>query len=567
MANAPFLTLFVALWARIRWVLTTVLLGIAAGYAGVWIADRQGMRPNAGEVSEDFMVALLMIALPSIIGAAAVLLAHSDAENLSLAVPARIHRMPLATWKIALALLVFGMGVAALLALAGTLPALWLLNVDFAWWLPVLTAMTIVAVAQLWAYAFGNASPWVAAASFVLFVVVFTWLGRSPFFVQFATMGSPALNVAVAAAVLIAVFFVMWSVVSVQRRGGWTANIRRKAQASVPVRRRPPFSSAGKAQFWFEWRQYGLLLPMFVGGMAVAYFLGLPLVVGVFRISNVTGRSADEPLFHIDWYSSAQFITTGLGLSALIGSIMVGGVMFMRGGHWNSQSNYLVTRPLSLVRISNARIYAMLASAALALAILVILVLGLEMVTRLRGESTGLLVFLHQGYEQLPRLFVFGMFAGGLLLMMWTFAWSASYLYIMGVFAVLVLPPLAVIWGSALFGLSDVSEATAQMETLVPYLNWTAAVLVMAGLLAMAWVADEKCRLHPAMPWAAAGVWIAYSYAFVHYTQKWDAGIQAREWAMRFPHPVNWPVWIAVSTLPLVPLFLHPLLLERIRHR
>ena len=65
----------------------------------------------------------------------------------------------------------------------------------------------------------------------------------------------------------------------------------------------------------------------------------------------------------------------------------------------------------------------------------------------------------------------------------------------------------------------------------------------------------------------SAALWVAYSAAFVNYVTRFDAPINAQEWYVRFPHPVNWPLWIAASVVPLVPAVLHPLLLERVRHQ
>jgi len=567
-----FQTFSLSLWKRSRAILGLVLIGIALAYVGIWFADQQGLRPGAGRAEEDFTVALLLIALPCIVAAASVLLANSDAENLYIALPPRTLRLPLHTWKIAAALVGFGAGMSALVALAATLPALWLFNVDFAWWLPVLTAATITVLAQLWAYTFGNAHPRVAIASFVLYFGALSWVARQPFFVRLSTgdgsVGGPLfLNLLLFAAAIALVGGLIGVVVRVQRHGGWSFGMPRVSVAATRRMTRKPFRSPRHAQFWFEWRQYGLLLPVYVGGVAAAYFIGLPLVVGVFRISDVTGGSSNEPLFHIDWFTSAQFITTGLGLAALIGGIMVGGVMFMRAGHWNSQSNYLLTRPLTLARIADARVYVMLASACAALALLLGLVGLLELVTRLQGETTGLGPFLYQGYEALPKTLVYTVFWGALLLMMWTFAWSASYVYILGIFAVLVVPPMSVVWAGALFGITSIESAQGITERLLPYLYWSGSILCIAGLLGMAWRANTRNLLHPAIPTLSVLAWIAYSYVFIEYVEKWDVGIQAQDWATRFPHPVEWSVWVGASILPLVPLYLHPLLLERIRHQ
>lgn len=572
MRGRPTLTFALSLWTRSRTIFIMLLVGIALAYIGIWFADQQGLRPGAGRAEEDFTIALLLIALPCIVSAASVLLANSDAENLYIALPPRILRLPLRTWKITAGLVGFGAGMSALVALAATLPALWLLNVDFAWWLPVFTAATITVLAQLWAYTFGNAHPRVAIASFVLYFGAISWVARQPFFVSLSTGneggdGSFPVNLVLFLGAIAVVGILIAGVVRVQRHGGWSFGVPRTEPAKTTKRMRRPFPSPWHAQFWFEWRQYGMLLPVYVGGVALAYFIGLPLVVGVFRISDVTGQSSGESLFNISWFTSAQFITTGLGLAVLIGSIMVGGVMFMRGGHWNSQSNYLLTRPLTLTRIANARVYVMIVSAAAGLAVLIGLVGLMELIARAQGETAGFSQFIYQGYETLPLALVQVVFWGALLLMMWTFAWSASYVYILSIFAVLVLPPLAVVWAGALFGVTSIEAAEETTRRILPYLYWSGSVLCIVGLLVMAWHANTKRLLHWAVPTLSVALWLAYSFIFVYYVEMWEVDIEAKDWYTRFPHPVEWSIWLGVSVLPLVPLYLHPLLLERIRHQ
>jgi hypothetical protein len=139
--------------------------------------------------------------------------------------------------------------------------------------------------------------------------------------------------------------------------------------------------------------------------------------------------------------------------------------------------------------------------------------------------------------------------------------------YLIGAAVLLIVPPLAVNWGAALFGLQEIDAAKAWMEKWLPVLEWTAAAAIVIGFLVMAWMADSRGLLNRALPWVSAALWVAYSYAFVYWVQHFDPPAQAREWYVRFPHPVIWPFWVGASVAPLVPLVLHPLLLERVRHR
>ncbi len=560
-------TVYAGLWRRVRQIFILVIAGIAAAYALVWLADAQGMLPQQRDNSGGFMIAFLIIGVSGLVGGAGVLLANSDAERLELALPQRVLRMPMRTGKLAFIHMIFGMTVAAAIAILATLPAFWVLEVDFAWWMPLATAAALMPLIQLWAYTMGNAGLRAALISFVLYFGGFAWLSQRPAFVELLKNGELVKTVTSLVFFLAGVYALLWAVIAVQRRGGWAASLPRRGVEFAVGRQRRPFHSNRAAQFWFEWRQYGMLLPAYVGGAAAAYFVGMPLVVGVFRMTNVTGTSAGEPLFRIDWLSSAQYIWMGLALSAFVGSLLVGGVMFMRGGHWNSASNYLLTRPLTLSRISNARILVLGTGAMIALFELVAITGAIEGVVRLNGESTGFGFFLHQGYEQLPLWLTVAMHFGFLLVLMWACAWPVSFVFAVGGFAVLTLPLLGAIWGGALLGILEPDTAKERAAELGSIGNWISAALIVFGLLAMAWVANRRGFIHPVLPWLCTGIWLVYSWAFVHFMTRWEVIAGAQEWYIRFPHPINWPLWVGVSVVPLLPFFLHPLMMARIRNR
>jgi len=558
---------YAGLWRRLRPIFLLVMVGTAGAYALVWLADMQGLRPRGRDDSGDFMIAFLIIGVSGLVGAAGVLLANSDAEKLELALPQRVLRMPMRTWKLVLVHVVFGIDVAAIIALVATLPAFWTLRVDFAWWMPAMVAAALMPLIQLWAYAVGNAGLRVGLVSFVLYFGGLAWLAQRQFFTELLASGGLAKNAALLALFWAGVFALLWAVAVVQRRGGWAASLPRRAVVVAAVRPKRPFRSSTATQFWFEWRQYGMLLPAYVGGTAAAYFVGMPLVVGVFRMTNVTGKSSSEPLFRIDWFSSAQYIWMGLFLSAFIGSLLVGGVMFMRGGHWNSASNYLLTRPLTLSRISNARMLVLGTGAVLALGELVAATAAIEGLVRMYGDSTGFGGFLHQGYELLPMWFTVALHFGFLFVLMWACAWPVSFVFAIGGFAVLTLPMLGGVWGAALLGGIDADRAKSILAEWGPIANWISATLVVFGLLALAWAANRRRFVHPIIPWLCAVIWFAYSWAFAHFMSQWVVPQGIQEWYVRFPHPINWPLWAGISVVPLLPFFLHPLMLARIRNR
>jgi len=76
------------------------------------------------------------------------------------------------------------------------------------------------------------------------------------------------------AALAVAVFLLAWRHIIRLRCGGSERRARRLepliASAAGAYRRRTPFASPVAAQFWFEWRCSGLVLPLLVGGVLVA---------------------------------------------------------------------------------------------------------------------------------------------------------------------------------------------------------------------------------------------------------------------------------------------------------
>ena len=564
-------TVFWGQWRKNRWLLLAILGSIAAAYALLGIIDQRGLRENAGNPAEDFLVALLLISVPSLVAAAAVLLGHSDSERLHIALPPRVLRLPLTTSKLVGVFLAFGVFVAVGISTAATIPAIFMLNVDFPWWAPVLTAVMATAFLQLWAYTFGNASPRVALLSFTLCFALFAWVARRPALVQLTTEGGSVIAVLLVAAQLAVVFALAVWVTTILRGGGWAGRFGILNPASTIVRRkRRPFRSKRAAQFWYEWRLFGSLLPVYVSGVAIAYFFGLPLVIGIFRISDTTGNSSAEgieALFSISWFTSAQFVTTGITLSAVIGAVIVSGIMFMRAGHWNSQSDFLLTRPLSIQRIATARISMMFASTAVAFLLFLVSLAAVTALLNATGETLSFVSFLHQGYEHLPAAYPLAFFWGGVFLILWMASWSINSVWVLCILALVHAPPIAAIWSLALLGTLSITDAQTISYAAVYICNWIASAILLAGLLWMAYQSEKK-RIIPAhYTWIAALLWITYSGAFYYFVGEWDIPPSAKEWAIRFPNPVNWSIWIGVSALPLTPLFLQPLLLEHARHR
>ena len=151
--------------------------------------------------------------------------------------------------------------------------------------------------------------------------------------------------------------------------------------------------------------------------------------------------------------------------------------------------------------------------------------------------------------------------------MMWLGAWSINFVWVLYVLALTHAAPIALIWGFYLFG--DLHPADARLLTgaVVRVVNWIGSAFLVAGLLWMAYQSNRKRLIHPAYTWIAAVLWLAYSAAFILYAVEWEVIPTAKDWVIRFPHPVQWSIWLGISALPITPLFLQPLLLDRVRHQ
>ena len=97
--------------------------------------------------------------------------------------------------------------------------------------------------------------------------------------------------------------------------------------------------------------------------------------------------------------------------------------------------------------------------------------------------------------------------------------------------------------------------------------NWIASAILVLGFLWMAYQSEKRRLVHPSYTWIAAALWITYASVFYYFVNEWDVSPESQDWAVRFPNPVNWSIWIGISALPITPLFLQPLLLDYARHR
>jgi polyhydroxybutyrate depolymerase len=116
----------------------------------------------------------------------------------------------------------------------------------------------------------------------------------------------------------------------------------RGAAAGRAGRRRPPFTSAARAQFWFDWRQHGRALPVWVA-IVLPFELALLFIAGADLPRLVTG-------------TLAAILLTPPFLAAFTAPPV------REAGGGSGLSTFAATRPLATATLAAARLKAALAS-------------------------------------------------------------------------------------------------------------------------------------------------------------------------------------------------------------
>jgi hypothetical protein len=210
--------------------------------------------------------------------------------------PYRLFSLPVATWL--LVVLPMSLGVAAVEL------------VYFSWMKLVFTHDPLARpgwlVGLIGAYmVFYQTILWSLAGFRILRIIVLGLIGTSfvgvaflPAFAKYVS--SPWLSEKVLIAMFVALslmaFVISWICVARQRFGGghrrnWLKALIDRVGDALP-RRSKDFSSSVGAQFWFEWRRFGLLLPLCIGAMLI-------LVIG--PLSWVMRKDSDSALWVLGW--------------------------------------------------------------------------------------------------------------------------------------------------------------------------------------------------------------------------------------------------------------------------
>jgi hypothetical protein len=162
---------------------------------------------------------------------------------------------------------------------------------------------------------------------------------------------SETVLIAALAALALLAYLTAWNVVSRQRTGGgvrenWVKSVADQIMDLLP-RRRAGFNSAAAAQFWFEWRRSGLLLPAVVAAM-------LLVVIG-----PISWHLRDEAMVVL-W-----ILPQTLAMPVVLAAAMSKG--FSKPDFWSTNlalPSFIATRPMATGELVLAKLKAAALSAA-----------------------------------------------------------------------------------------------------------------------------------------------------------------------------------------------------------
>lgn len=577
MSATPLATLTWAQWQRSRWIILAMPPALlVTGFLTLKARDL-GLHEEYYEIAA-FMPMLVAIAAT----AGTVLLIHSDVEKLSVALPLRVLRLPCPTWKLTIGLMLYGICAIALVASVAAILLRYMLSVDLQWWLPPAIAVMALVMLQLWSYGIRDPNPRSAAFSFIIVFAPILFIVTRDVTYRFLTEISPLVFLVVFPALLYALAI---TTLTINRRGGLPALIPsvfdRKRATARKASIRQPFRSSFRTQLWCEWRQFGWMLPVFVLVILGLYFLGMPLLIALFGSTGVSQDwSGDEPAtsIYVSYLSNAQWIINGLNFAAVVSSVLVGAIMFMKAGYWNTKSSHLLAMPVSTRTLARARVVMTFQSAFLSMLILAGLLGAIDYIMMLAGEDLRILHYIGQGYRVFNlnsmnyggssgfEVIVF--YLGVLFVTMWVAIWSVNAGGALLVYLVTIGPATAVLWFMNNGRERAVHEAEAGIE------SWSdAGMRVAAAILvgATLWLIYKTLRTRLAGPWAlafAVAFWAVLATAMYLFSEAYTfLDVANFPGEHRWPHPINWAMWLGISMLPIAPFFSHAYLLQRARHQ
>jgi hypothetical protein len=358
-------------------------------------------------------------------------------------------------------------------------------------------------------------------------------------------------------------FLTSWVYVARQRSGGAGLNLRRFKNLAWPSWTRRPyrdrsFSSAEFAQFWFEWRRCGLVLPLLVGSL-------LAIIIG--------------PL---SWYfrnngsDSLRILVATLAMPPILALAI--GKAFSRPDFWSGELHipgFIAVHPLSTVDMVAIKMKVAAVSTVISwVLLLAFLTLWLPFWANLDSIAMirGVLWQIH-GHSVYPQyaIAIFGIVA--LMSLTWRFLIGGLWLGLSGnnkVFALSAIPyvivPIFAVPGLLVglrFGESVLDWLYDKVGSFSTIFFWVAAAAVITKF----WVAAFSWRGVPAQHvrrylWIWAGGTICLLVIAVFLWGVLGSMLPSDSYRLR-----NALILLAMLILPLARIGLAPTFLARNRHR
>jgi len=519
---------YALVWEQWRQVRLIIVAGVAMTYAAAWAlhysmvaslgSDLVGRGLGPETIFDEWAGSSTgLAAITLILVGAALLFSHSSPRNLRMGLPARILNLPVPTVQLAVVQAGFRFAVMGLTALLIGL-ALSAINTEY---LTVVLPFAAVAVlgyayASAIALTIGIVSP--VAASVVIVVTTGPALAVTAYLLSVGFTEGPGATIAVYAVVLAALFAVSFDRFARIRSVPAGERLLRP-RAHVPLLRRPRPGEVGIEGFRVECRRLGWIAPSFAAA-------ALSLSAVEILLSGLSG---------FDY--GLRYVEEMLFILPCISGFIVGMVLIARD-HRDGVSGvarYVWTRPASVQQAVLDRMKAV----ALSMAITWLVPFLLYVAVNLFGP------FNHR-LGPIEQFFFVALSYAGAFLFAWLAVWTpyiliAYWLYL-GTYAGLQ---------QYVFGWKDDTVGVV----LVPCI----AVLAVFALFAReAW----RRRLFDARVVVRAAVLCLVCSAASY----WWLNCLVREDGQGWDQPAYWLAAASAGLVPMITLFAHGVLLDRIRH-
>jgi hypothetical protein len=552
-------------WNKTRWAFLGILSAVLMVYLLLFGLDKFGL---GGDFIEVF--GHLVIFIVTMISMFVFVTIHTDVDSIRIYIPIRIFRLPLATWKLVAVFMLYGVLAASAIALFTSLMAIWILDLKIGVGGPVAIAAASTAIILAWSYAQQETTPETTIVSGLVLAAGSVWLFQQQSVLSLAESIGYGLAALIFAIVIfgLAVLAFDWN----RRARLPQYSLLQSSQSmgmATDVKRR--FRNAKEAQRWYEWRRYGWQLPASAISIMLMYFFALPLFGTAFVEGQHKGDDPnfvqESPLIVIDWFSSVQFLTTGIQVAALLSAVAVGGFMFMKAGYWNNSSSFLFTQPVTTRKLAQARIFNIAKSSLAGVGILLIALSSVVLIVRAQGESLGVTDFLGLNYSLEP-WFVLTFFWGSLLAMMWAVVWPVNMGWVLCGALLTYGPAMVYVWIKQSTGDFDIFELKDLNDGAFRSAGLPLAGIVGFGLVFMILSAIRSGQVH----WISVAVvvagWGISIWGFYTYANGYEPAPGSQISPNQFQlYPVNWPLWFALSLTIVAPPFTLPLMMHRSRHQ